>query len=119
MTGHFLVICQFWQDTVSQLFTQFDTPLVEGVDIQNNPLGEDFVFIQGNQRPKLNGVISRSKMELVGRLPSKTLNGATCATCSGFYPPPQTRFNVFQGFTESQCFCLCKEVRQQLRVVIA
>lgn len=70
MTGHFLVICQFWQDTVSQLFTQFDTPLVEGVDIQNNPLGEDFVFIQGNQRPKLNGVISRSKMELVGRLPS-------------------------------------------------
>ncbi|MOA17823.1 hypothetical protein D3C78_1380920 [compost metagenome] len=36
--------------------------------------------------PRLNGVISRSRMELVGRLPSNTLNGATCLTSSGVLP---------------------------------
>ena len=77
MAADFFIIFQLWQNTVRQLFTQFHAPLVEGEDVQDHALSKDFVLIQRNQRTRLNGVISRNRMELVGRLPSNTLNGTT------------------------------------------
>lgn len=50
MAAHFGTIFQLRQDAVSQLFAQLHAPLVEGEDVHNHALGEDFVLIQGNQR---------------------------------------------------------------------
>ena len=86
MAANFAAVFQLRQDAVSQLFAQFNAPLVEGEDVEDRALGEDFVLVQGNQRPRLNGVISRSRMEFVGRLPSNTLNGTTCSRVAGSLP---------------------------------
>ncbi len=40
--------------------------MVEGEDVQDHALSKDFVLIQAINAPRLNGVISRSRMELVG-----------------------------------------------------
>lgn len=80
------IVTQLWQNAVCQLFAQLYAPLVKGEDVQNSALSEDFVLVEGNQRPRLNGVISRSRMELVGRLPSNTLNGTTCSSVAGSLP---------------------------------
>lgn len=66
MAGNRFIVTQLWQNTVCQLFAQLNAPLVKGEDVQDGALREDFVLVQGNQRPGLNGVISRSRMELVG-----------------------------------------------------
>lgn len=86
MAANFAAVFQLRQDAVSQLFAQLNAPLVKGEDVEDRALGEDFVLVQGNQRPGLNGVISRSRMELVGRLPSNTLNGTTCSRVAGSLP---------------------------------
>lgn len=36
---------QFWQNFPRQLFAEFYAPLVEGVDVPDDALGEDFVFV--------------------------------------------------------------------------
>lgn len=86
MAGDFFIIIQLWQNAIRQLFAQLNAPLVKGEDIQDRALSEDFVLVQRNQRTRLNGVISRSRMELVGRLPSNTLNGTTWSSVAGSLP---------------------------------
>lgn len=86
MAADFAAVFQLRQDAVSQLFAQLNAPLVESEDVKDRALGEDFVLVQSNQRPRLNRVISRSRIELVGRLPSNTLNGTTCSRVAGSLP---------------------------------
>gem|GEM_PF-4226945 len=50
MAGHIFAAFQFRKNTVRQLFTQFHTPLVEGVDVQDSALREDFVLVHRDQR---------------------------------------------------------------------
>lgn len=57
-------------------------------------------------------------MELVGRLPSNTLNGTTCSGSPDLYLIAIFLLNHFAGFTKRQRFGLGKEVRQQLRMVV-
>lgn len=86
MAADFAAVFQLRQDAVSQLFAQLNAPLVESEDVEDRALGEDFVLVQSNQRPEAERVISRSRMELVGRLPSNTLNGTTCSRVAGSLP---------------------------------
>lgn len=58
------------------------------------------MLVQGNQRPEAEQVISRSRMELVGRLPSNTLNGTTCSGSPGLYLIAIFLLNHFAGFTK-------------------
>lgn len=85
MAGNRFIVTQLWQNTVCQLFAQLNAPLVKGEDVQDGALREDFVLVQSDQRARLNGVISRSRMELVGRLPSNTLNGTTWSGLPDLY----------------------------------
>lgn len=80
------IIAQLRQNTVSQLFTQLNAPLVESKDVQDDALRKDFMLIQRNQRAQAERRNSRSRIELVGRLPSNTLNGTTCSSCAGSFP---------------------------------
>ncbi|SQC18140.1 Uncharacterised protein [Klebsiella pneumoniae] len=75
MAANFAAVFQLRQDAVSQLFAQLNAPLVKGEDVEDRALGEDLCSYRAISAPRLNGVISRSRMELVGRLPSNTLNG--------------------------------------------
>ena len=86
MAGDRFIVTQLWQNAVCKLFAQFNAPLVKGEDVQDGTLSKDLVLVQRNQRTRLNGVISRSRMELVGRLPSNTLNGTTWSSVAGSLP---------------------------------
>ena len=41
---------QFRQDALGQLFAQFHTHLIKGVNVPDDSLGENFMLIQRNQR---------------------------------------------------------------------
>lgn len=45
--GLFLAF-QFGDDAVGEDFAEFDAPLVEGVDVPDGALDEDFVFVEGD-----------------------------------------------------------------------
>ena len=46
MAGNRFIITQLWQNTVCQLFTQLNAPLVKGEDVQDRALREDFVLVK-------------------------------------------------------------------------
>ena len=48
MGVHGIVVRQFRQDFTGQLFTEFYTPLIEGENIPNDTLDEDFMFIHSD-----------------------------------------------------------------------
>ncbi len=52
-------------------------------------------------------------MELVGRLPSNTLNGTRSQALPDLYPDRDIPAQPLAGFTKRQRFGLSKEVRQQ------
>lgn len=49
MTVGELFLTEFRKDFFCQLLTQFNAPLIEGIDIPENPLGKYFVLIKGDQ----------------------------------------------------------------------
>jgi len=49
MRSYRLVVLQLREDLSGQLLAQLDTPLIEGENVPDDPLDEDFVFIQGDQ----------------------------------------------------------------------
>lgn len=119
MAADRFVITQFRQNTVRQLFTQLNAPLIEGEDVQDCALREDLMLIQGNQRTQAE------------RRDFTQQDGVGWTVAFEHFE----RHNVFQGgriftlvtvfllyhlagFTKRQRFGLSKEVRQQFRMVI-
>lgn len=86
MAANFAAVFQLRQDAVSQLFAQLNAPLVKGEDVEDRAPVKILCSYRAISAPRLNGVISRSRMELVGRLPSNTLNGTTCSRVAGSLP---------------------------------
>lgn len=77
MAGDFFVITQFRQNAVSKLFTQLHAPLVEGEDVKDGALGEDFVLVERNQRAQAERS-DFTQQNRVGRAVAfKHLNGTT------------------------------------------
>ena len=40
---------EFRDDALGERFAKFDTPLIEGVDVPDDALGEDVVFVEGDE----------------------------------------------------------------------
>ena len=40
MAGNRVIVTQLWRNTVCQLFTQLNAPLVKGEDVEDRALGE-------------------------------------------------------------------------------
>ena len=57
---------------VARSFPQLHSPLVEGVDVPDDALGEDGVFVEGDELAEDTGVSASARIMLDGRLPSKT-----------------------------------------------
>ena len=66
VAGHRLGIGQLRQDHLGQLLAQFDSPLIEGVDVPEHTLSEDFVFIEGDQLAE-RGRVEAPEQDRVGR----------------------------------------------------
>ena len=113
-------LCKFREDLLGELLTEFNTPLVVAVDIPDNALSEDLVFVHGDEgaeRFRRNVV----HHDGVGRLVAFE-HLVRCEECvflfalailAEFFLGLGERFAVHQGFG------LCKEVGEQLLVVIA
>ena len=59
---------KFRDNALSQHFAEFDSPLVERVNIPNHPLGENRVLVKGNQLAKI------FRREALGEIVVKTLS---------------------------------------------
>ena len=119
MAGNRFIVTQLWQNTVCQLFAQLNAPLVKGEDVQDGALREDFVLVQSDQRAQAerrdfaqqDGVGWAVAFEHFER--HHMVQGCRIFTLVTVF-----LLNHFAGFTERQRFGLCKEVRQQLRMVV-
>ena len=113
-------LCKFREDLLGELLTEFNTPLVVAVDVPDNALGEDLVFVHGDEgaeRFRRNVV----HHDGVGRLVAfeHLVRGEECdfffalAILAEFFLGLGERLAVHQGFG------LCKEVGEQLLVMVA
>ena len=111
---------KFRKDLLGELLAEFNTPLVVTVDVPDNALGEDLVFVhgdEGTERFRRNVV----HHDGVGRLVAfeHLVRGEECdflfalAVLAEFFLGLGERLAVHQGFG------LCKEVAEQLLVVVA
>src|SRR5690554_6916124 len=46
---HGRIAGQFGEDRLGELFAELDSPLIEGVDVPDDPLDEDFVLVEGDE----------------------------------------------------------------------
>jgi len=49
VASHLFFTGEFWKDDFGQLFTKLHTPLIEGVDVPDDALHKDFVFVKSNE----------------------------------------------------------------------
>ena len=52
MAGYGFITCHFWFNSLGQLFAKLHPPLVIGVDVPDDALGEDLHLIHGDQSPQ-------------------------------------------------------------------
>jgi len=62
---------EFGDDSLGKDLSQFDSPLVEGVDLPDGALGKDAVLVKCNEFPQRRRVNRSTRIVLDGRLPSK------------------------------------------------
>src|SRR5215813_7317527 len=106
----FSVTLKFRDNALRQSLAEFHAPLVERVNIPNNALGEDRVFIQGNELTK------RFRCELV----RKNRVGWPVAgeDAMGHEPIRRAlRFHLLGRLAERKRFCLSEYICQQHVVV--
>ena len=55
MAGYGFITCHFWFNGLGQLFAELHPPLVVGVDVPDDALGEDLHLVHGDQRAQGEG----------------------------------------------------------------
>lgn len=113
------IIAQLRQNTVSQLFTQLNAPLVESKDVQDDALRKDFMLIQRNQCAQAERR-NFAQQDRVGRAVAfkhfewhNVFKLRRIFTLIAIF-----LLNHLAGFTKRQRFGLREEVRQQLLMMI-
>ena len=97
---------QLRNNALGQHFTEFHTPLVEGVDVPDRALREDAVFVERDQRADN----SRSQLfreDQIGR-PVAFAHAEGCLKIGRAFG-----LQLLCSFTESQSLCLRKKIRHQ------
>ena len=116
----FSVGLQFREDLHGQLLTQFNTPLVVAVDVPDHALGEDLVFVHGDEGAQTfrrnvvhhDGVGGLVAFEHLVRCEESDFFFRLASLAEFF-------LGLGEGLAVHQGFGLCKEVGEQLLVVIA
>ena len=116
----FSVGLQFRKDLHGQLLTQFNTPLVVAVDVPDHALGEDLVFVHGDEGAQTfrrnvvhhDGVGGLVAFEHLVRCEESDFFFRLASLAEFF-------LGLGEGLAVHQGFGLCKEVGEELLVVIA
>ena len=111
---------EFRKDLLGELLAEFNTPLVVAVDVPDNALGEDLVFVHGDEgaeRFRRNVV----HHDGVGRLVAfeHLVRGEECDFFFALAVLAEFFLGLGEGLAVHQGFGLRKEVAEQLLVVIA
>src|SRR5882724_6903281 len=101
---------EFRDDALSQHFAQLDTPLIEGVDVPNDPLGEDAVFVKSDE------LAERFRREPLGE---DRIRWAVTLEDAMRHEPIRCAlgFDLLGRLPEGQRFGLSEHVRQEHVVV--
>ena len=111
---------KFRKDLLGELLTEFNTPLVVAVDVPDNALREDFVFVHGDEgaeRFRRNVV----HHDGVGRLVAfeHLVRGEECDFFFALAVLAEFFLSLGEGLAVHQGFGLCKEVGKELLVMVA
>ncbi len=68
-------------DALGKDLAQFHSPLVKGVDPPDDPLGEEAVFVEGDDGTQSGGGKGIGQEQVLGRLPGQTRKG-NCASAT-------------------------------------
>ncbi len=102
---------QFGDDPLGERFAKLDTPLIEGIDIPDHALGEDVVFVEGDE------LSENGRRETLG----EDRVGWPIAFENPMWNEPVGRafcLHLLRSLAESQCLCLGEDVRHE-HVVVA
>ena len=111
---------KFRENLLRELLAEFNTPLVVAVDVPDNALGEDLVFVHSDEGAKAfrahvvhhDGVRRLVAFEYLVR-------SEECDFFFGLAGGAEFFLSLGERFTVHQSFRLCEEVGEQLLVVIA
>ena len=111
---------EFREDLLRELLAEFNAPLVVAVDVPDNALREDLVFVHGDEgaeRFRRNVV----HHDGVGRLVAfeHLVRSEECDFLFALAILAEFFLSLGERLAVHQCFGLCKEVGEQLLVVIA
>ena len=111
---------KFREDLLGELLTEFNAPLVVAVDVPNHALREDLVFVHGDEGAEgfRRNVVHHDG---VGRLVAfeHLVRGEECDFFFALAVLAEFFLSLGEGLAVHQGFGLCKEVREQLLVMVA
>lgn len=116
----FSVGLQFRKDLLGELLAEFNTPLVVAVDVPDHALGEDLVFVHGDEgaeRFRRNVVHHDGVGGLVAF--EHLVRGEECDFFFALAVLAEFFLGLGEGLAVHQGFGLCKEVGEQLLVMVA
>ena len=103
---------EFWNDSLRQCLTKFDSPLVERIDVPDSSLGEDRVLVEGDE------LAQDFRCELLGE--NRIRRTVALEDAVGHKPIRRAfSFDLLRRFAESQSLGLREDIRQQHVVVPA
>src|SRR5579863_1781512 len=106
----FCFALEFWNDSLSQRLTKFDSPLVERINVPDGSLGEDRMLVEGDE------LAQYFRCELLGE--NRIRWAVALENAMGHKPIGCAfGFDLLGRFAESQCLSLCENIRQQHVVV--
>ncbi|BAP69943.1 hypothetical protein F503 02726 [Kluyveromyces marxianus] len=103
VSSNLATIIQFLTNNLGQHLTQFDTPLVERVDVPDSTFGESDVFVVSNQgtQSSWSDLLSQDRSSWSVTRENLVWNQASSSTF---------RLDLFFVLTDHQSLCLSKEV---------
>ena len=97
---------EFWDNSLSQHLAQFHAPLIERIDVPDDPLGEHIVFVQGHQ------LAEHPRRQPIGK---QGVRGAVALEDPVRHEPicRTLGFHLFGRFPEGQRLALGEDVCQE------
>ena len=97
---------EFWNDSLRQCFTELNSPLVERINVPDSSLGEDRVFVEGDE------LAQDFRCELLGE--NRVRWAVALENAMGHKPIGRAfSFDLLRRFAESQSLGLCEDIRQE------
>ncbi len=113
-------LCEFWEDLLGELLTEFNSPLVVAVDVPDNALRENLVFVHGDEGAKAfrAHVVHHDRVRRLVAF-EYLVRSEECDFFFGLASGAEFFLSLGESLAVHQSFRLGEEVGKQLLVVIA